>query len=134
MSKKSDLGKIAAGALIGVGVGILLAPKSGKETRQELKIKMDELLEKAKELKAKGIKNEFDKKIKALEREIKELDKEKVLKIAKEKASSIKEKADDLVKSAIERGSEALEVAAKEVRKKALEVSKSVVEKLENTK
>ena len=37
---KSDLGGVLgaflAGALIGVGVGLLLAPKSGKETRRQL--------------------------------------------------------------------------------------------------
>lgn len=37
---KSDLGgalgAFLAGALIGVGVGLLLAPKSGKETRRQL--------------------------------------------------------------------------------------------------
>ena len=36
MSKKSGLGKFLAGAAIGVGLGILFAPKSGAETRKEL--------------------------------------------------------------------------------------------------
>ena len=39
MSKKSGLGKFLLGAGIGVGLGILFAPKSGKETRADLKKK-----------------------------------------------------------------------------------------------
>lgn len=37
--KKRDLGKIAAGAALGAGLGILLAPKSGSETRKRIKRK-----------------------------------------------------------------------------------------------
>ena len=37
--RKSGFGKFLLGAGIGVGLGILFAPKSGKETRQELKEK-----------------------------------------------------------------------------------------------
>ena len=44
-SKKSGLGKFLLGAGIGVGLGILFAPKSGKETRADLKKKMDNLIE-----------------------------------------------------------------------------------------
>jgi len=40
---------LVAGGLIGAAIGILFAPKSGKETRQELADKTDELLAKAKE-------------------------------------------------------------------------------------
>ena len=36
MSKKSGLGKLLAGIGIGAGLGILFAPKSGKETRTDL--------------------------------------------------------------------------------------------------
>ena len=48
--KGNGLGKFIAGAAIGVGVGVLLAPKSGKETRKDLKDKFDELVEKVKEI------------------------------------------------------------------------------------
>ena len=38
MSKKnSGLGKFIAGLAIGAGLGVLFAPKSGSETRAELK-------------------------------------------------------------------------------------------------
>ena len=49
MSKKG-LGKFVLGAAIGAGIGLLFAPRSGKETRKLLKDKMDDLVKKAKEL------------------------------------------------------------------------------------
>ena len=39
-NKKSGLGKFIAGATIGVGMGLLFAPKKGSETREELKCKI----------------------------------------------------------------------------------------------
>ena len=40
---------LVIGGLIGAAIGILFAPKSGKETRQDIADKADELLAKAKE-------------------------------------------------------------------------------------
>lgn len=65
MSKKKDLAKIALGASLGVGVGFLFAPKSGKETRNDLKVKIDKFGEKVKTLKEQGLRNEFSKKSKS---------------------------------------------------------------------
>jgi gas vesicle protein len=39
---------LIVGGLIGVALGILYAPKSGKETREEIRNSAEELLEKAK--------------------------------------------------------------------------------------
>jgi gas vesicle protein len=48
--KDWDLVKgLVIGGLIGAAMGILFAPKSGKETRQDIADKADELLAKAKE-------------------------------------------------------------------------------------
>ena len=66
--KKSGLGKVVAGAAIGVGLGVLFAPKSGKETRNDIK-------EKVKTLTSKEYQDEFKRKVKELESEIKSLDK-----------------------------------------------------------
>lgn len=50
MSKNSDfIGGLIIGGLIGAAIGILYAPKSGKETREEIARKADEVLTKAKE-------------------------------------------------------------------------------------
>ena len=45
MSKKGKLGTFIAGAMVGVGLGVLFAPKSGAETRKELKEKVTIIVE-----------------------------------------------------------------------------------------
>ena len=37
MKKNNGIGKFLAGAAVGAGLGILFAPKSGKETREDIK-------------------------------------------------------------------------------------------------
>ena len=54
MSKK---GNFLLGAGLGVGLGLLFAPKSGKETRKDLAKAFDELVEKAKEIDVEEVKN-----------------------------------------------------------------------------
>ena len=45
MCKRSDfIGGLIIGGLVGAVIGILYAPKSGKETREEIGRKTDELL------------------------------------------------------------------------------------------
>ena len=61
--KRNGFGGFLFGALVGAGLGVLFAPKSGKETRQELKEKMDELVKKVKELDKEEVKEAFLKKI-----------------------------------------------------------------------
>lgn len=132
MSKKDNLGKIALGAAIGVGAGVLLAPHSGKETRKILKDKMDELVDKVRSIDSDKIKKEFDRKVRELEKEIKSLDKEKVLNIAKKKANSIKRKTDELVDLALEKGNDVIRKSAEDVRERAIAVTRDVLEKLES--
>ena len=137
MKKKSGLGKFVLGAAVGAGLGILFAPKSGKETRKELKIKIDELIEKAKNIDIKEVRDNINKKIEEIKSELADLDKEKVVSLAKEQARHIKSKCDDLVKYAKEKGTPVLESAANSVREKTIEVLENTLENLkskENTK
>ena len=83
--KKSGLGKFLAGAAIGAGLGVLFAPKKGSETRRELKQKFDELVAKAKEIDIDEVKENIENKVEEIKAELEDLDKEKVLKIAKKK-------------------------------------------------
>ena len=130
--KKSGLGKFLAGAAIGAGLGILFAPKKGNETRAELKAKIDELVKQIKKIDLEEVKDEFEVKLENLKAELADLDKEKVLEIAKKKAVELKEKAQDLVQLAVEKGTPILKDMAEEVRLKTIDVTKDVLKKLEN--
>jgi gas vesicle protein len=131
MSKKSGLGKFLAGAAIGVGLGILFAPKSGAETRKELKEKFDELVVKVKELDVKEVRDSISKKIEDIKYELADLDKEKALNIAKEKAEVIKEKLEVLYKEAKEKATPVVQKAVADLKVKTASVLKDVVKKLE---
>lgn len=131
MSKKTGLGKLFAGLAVGAGLGVLFAPKKGEETRKELKVKIEDLLNKAKDLDKEEVKSTIESKITLIENELEDLDKEKVLKIAKKKAEQIQNMAEDLVAYAVEKGTPILEKSAEAVRQKAIDVTKSVLNKLE---
>ena len=86
--KKNGLGKFLAGAAIGAGLGLLFAPKKGSELRKDLKNKLDEIVGKAKEIDVEEVKNEFFQKVDEVKKGLEDLDKEKVLKIAKKRVKS----------------------------------------------
>ena len=128
---KKGWGKFIIGAGLGAGLGMLFSPKAGSETRKELKVKIDDLVHKAKELDMNEVASEVEEKIKEIKKDIKELDKEKVLKYAKEKSEVLKTKATELVDLAKEKGTPVLKDAAVEVKEKAIGVAKEVIARLE---
>lgn len=130
--KKSGFGKFLAGAAIGAGLGILFAPKKGSETRADLKAKIDEIVKQVKNIDIDEVKEEFEMKLESLKAELADLDKEKVLDIAKKKSKELKEKAQELVDLAIEKGTPILRDMAEEVRLKTIDVTKEVLKKLES--
>ena len=69
MSKKKGLGKLFAGMAIGSALGLLFAPKAGKDTRADLKKKLDEMLDKVKDLDAKEVKENIQNKIEEIKEE-----------------------------------------------------------------
>ena len=129
--KKSGLGKFALGLGIGAGLGILFAPKKGSETRQDLKKKLDELINKVKEIDVNEVKEEFFNKIDEIKKELEDLDKEKAIKLAKKKGEELKVKCGELIELAKEKGTPVLESVANEVREKAILVTKEVLNRLE---
>ncbi len=131
MSKKGGFGKFLTGVCIGAGIGVLFAPKKGEETRRELKEKLDELLKKAKELDMEEVKEEFQVRVYQIKKELADLDKERVLSIAKQKAGELKELTEELVDYAVKNGTPVLEKTANSVREKAIVVTKDVLTKLE---
>lgn len=131
MSKKKGFGKLLAGVAIGAGLGVLFAPKKGSETRKDLMNKFEELKLKAKDIDMDEVKETIDAKIELIKNELADLDKEKVVKIAKKKAKQIQDMAEELVDYAVEKGTPVLEKAASAVRAKAIDVTKEILNKLE---
>ena len=132
--KKGNMKALLAGVGIGAGLGLLFAPKKGSELRKDLKNKLDELVGKVKEIDLDEVKDEFFAKVDNIKAELEDLDKEKVLKIAKQKGEELKKKTEELVKLAKEKGTPVLENVANDVREKAIVVVKDVLNKLEKSK
>ena len=132
MSKKSGgLFKLLAGIGIGVGAGMLLAPKNGEELRKDLMKKINELIDKAKEIDVKEVSEDFKSKLNELKKDLEDLDKEKALDLAKKKSEELKVKANELLALAKEKGTPVLEKAVMEVKEQAIKVTKDVLNKLE---
>ena len=104
--KKKGYGKFVLGAAIGAGLGILFAPKSGKETRADLKRKLDELVDQIKNIDVEEVKAEFDAKVEEI-------------------------KAEELVELAKEKGTPALRRTAQAVLRNVVKVSNDALKKLE---
>ena len=96
MSKKSGMGKFILGAGLGAGLALLFAPQEGSKTRRELKIKFNELVEKAKLIDTDDVKADILQRVEELRMQVKDLDKEKALDIAKSQAKKIEKKANEL--------------------------------------
>lgn len=131
---KSGLGKFIAGAAVGVGLGVLFAPKSGAETRKELKQKLDEMVKKVKEIDVDEVRESFLNKIEEIKAELADLDKEKVVSIAKDRAAAIKVKLDELVNEAKEKATPVIQNAVEDLRTKTVSVLKETIKKLEEPK
>ena len=136
MSKKGNgkaYGGFILGALAGATIGLLFAPKKGSELRKDLKVKLDELLDKAKDIDVQEVREQFNQKVEEIKNELADMDKEKALSIVKKKGNDAKKKAEELVVLAKEKGTPALTKSAEKVLKNVIRVSKDALKKLENS-
>ena len=129
---KKGIGNLVLGVAIGASLGILFAPKKGSQTRRELKEKMLDLVSSAKELTISDVSKMVEGKITEIRHDLNDLDKEKVLKIARKKSEQIKKKCQELVDLAIDKGTPVLKDAAVEVRDKTIDVMQDMIKKLED--
>ena len=96
-----------------------------------LKAKLDELVEQVKNIDVDEVKKEFDLKVNEIRMELVDLDKEKALDIAKEKANDLKIKSQELYDLAVEKGTPVLKKTAKDVLENVVKVSKDTIKKLD---
>ena len=130
----SKTGTFITGVAVGAALGILFAPKKGSETRADLKEAYDELVNKIKDIDMEEVKLAMSNKIADIKKSLSELDKEKVLEIAKEKGALLKEKCEDLIAFAKEKGIPAVEKTAKNLKEKTVAATKEISKKMEEKK
>ncbi len=121
------------GALIGAGLGILLAPKEGSETRSDLKKSFNTLIDTIKDVDIEETKAIFLRKVTEIKNELSTIDEDTAKEIAKEKIAIVEEKCDELIEDAKEYAAPIVEKAATEVKKNVTETLKEVVTELESS-
>ncbi len=129
---KKGLGKLLAGAAVGVGIGMLLAPKSGEETRKDLKKGAKNLTNKVKDIDLNEVKDDLVDSFEKLKAELADMDAAKAKKIAKKKINELSDKAQDLVDMAKEKSAPVVEKTAKDIKKKLATMLADMQEKLED--
>ncbi len=129
--EKKGFKKFVLGALVGIGLGFLVAPKKGSETRRDLKEKIDELALKASEIDREDIRFNIENKIFEIREELELLDKEKVLEIARVKSEDLKRRCEELVLIAKNKGNEVIAEMSQEVLKKAIATCEEILRVLE---
>lgn len=131
MSKKG-IGKVIAGAAVGVGIGMMLAPKSGKETREDIKKGAKNLANKVKDIDLNEVKEDLINQYEKLKAELADMDKEKAKKIATKKINELNDKVQDLMEGAKEKSAPVIEKTAKDLKKKLSDLLEDIQVKLED--
>jgi len=131
---KSRFSSFFTGALVGVGLGILLAPKEGSETRKDLKNSFSILIDTIKDIDIEESKNVFLDKVKEIKESLATIDEDTAKEIVKEKVAIIEEQCDDLIDTAKEQKAYVVEKAANEVKENAGVLLKEFLEELEEVK
>ena len=131
MKKSSGLKKFGLGVAAGAILGILFAPKKGSETRQELKEKLDSLVNKAKSLTKDDVKQAIEEKVRDIQTSVDDLSAETVYKTAKEKAKQLENKVYELSKFVAAKSEPALDKTINSIKRKTNIVIDDVLKKLE---
>ena len=128
--KKSKLGALVAGIGIGAAAGMLLAPKSGEETRKDIQKKAKQIGKKVKDIDLNQVKEDLVKEFDKFKNEMKDMDKDKAMKLAKEQGTKLLDKCEELITMAKEKSAPMIEKTGKDIKKKLSEMLADASEKL----
>lgn len=129
---QSKFGHFLTGALVGVGLGILLAPQEGSKTRKDLQKSLEELVDSIKNIDLEETKACFFTKVSDLQEELKAIDKEEAIDVIKEKITTIKQKCDDLAKEAKKEALPVVFESTEKIKDAATSLLTEIVNNLEN--
>lgn len=118
------------GALVGAGLGILLAPKEGSETRKELKNSFKELIDTIKEIDVEQTKSVLFEKVESLKNELNKIDPEEAKEILFDKKELVEKKCDELITESKEQGATVVLKAAQKVKDKTSNLITEVLEEI----
>lgn len=127
---QSKFGHFLTGALVGVGLGIIFAPKEGSKTRNELQKSLKQLVDSIKEIDLEETKAHFFDKVSELQKELSSISKEEATDYIKDKISIVKEKCDDLKKEANKEDLPAIEKQIDEIKEKSIYLLKQIMEEI----
>jgi SpoU rRNA methylase family enzyme len=130
--RRSGLGTLLLGIGIGLGIGYLTSPKSGAENREDLKNACQDGIEKLKNIDLNAEKDKLVASFNKLKDELKDMDSEKALAIAKKKGKEIQVKANELIEAAKEKSQPVVEKAAKTVKSNLKDLLQNMADKIED--
>lgn len=130
---QNKFGRFLSGVLVGIGLGILVAPDKGENTRLELRKSFDKLINTIKDIDIESTKAALINKLAEIESDLTDLDTAKKTDIVKEKTELINQKCDELISVANNTDANMLNDAIKEVKKNTTKLESTVLNSLEES-
>ncbi len=128
---QNKFGRFLSGVLVGIGLGILVAPDKGENTRLELRKSFDKLIDTIKDIDVESTKAAFINKLAEIESDLTDLDTAEKTDIVKEKTELINQKCDELISVASDTDASVLNDAIKEVKENTTKLASTVLSSLE---
>ena len=128
---QSKFGHFLTGALIGVGLGILLAPRAGSETREDLRKSFKNLTDSIKNIDIEATKALFLDKLSEIQANLSTINAEEAVSTIQEKTKMIEKKCDELIKESQKEEIPAVEKAALEMKQKTTALAEEMIETIE---